>query len=87
MIEKITNLIFQAPEKWIHIREISRKLRVSPNSVRKYIPKLKRGTINIGKPLYFNKYYNKKLTEKDLRKITSRIMKEIAKLSNQRYNH
>jgi len=52
----------------------------------KYIPKLKRGTINIGKPLYFDKYYNKKITKGLLRKITNDIMKEIAKLCNQKYN-
>lgn len=53
----------------------------------KCIPKLKRGTINIGKPLYFSKYYNKKLNENDLREITTKIMNEIAKLSNQKYNY
>ena len=26
----------------------------------KYIPKLKRATMNIGKPMYFGKYYDKK---------------------------
>ena len=52
----------------------------------KYLPKLKRATINIGKPLYFEKYYKKKINDKILRKITTQIMKEIAKLSNQRYN-
>ena len=52
----------------------------------KYIPKLKKATINIGKPLYFNKYYNKNITKKLLREVTNDIMKEIAKLSHQRYN-
>jgi 1-acyl-sn-glycerol-3-phosphate acyltransferase len=42
--------------------------------------------INIGKPMYFNKYYNKKFTKKLLRKITDQIMKEIARLTNQKYN-
>ena len=52
----------------------------------KYIPKLKRAKINIGKPMYFNKYYNKKITKTLLREITNGIMKEIARLSNQKYN-
>jgi len=42
MIEKITELIFKTPEKWVHIREIARKLKVSPNSVRKYAARLKK---------------------------------------------
>jgi len=52
----------------------------------KYIPKMRKATMNIGKPLYFNKYYNKTVTKKSLREITTIIMKEIAKLSNQKYN-
>ena len=51
----------------------------------KYIPKLKRATMNIGKPLYLDKYYNKKITKGLLRGITDDIMKEIAKLCNQEY--
>jgi|TARA_Y100000310_G_scaffold80298_1_gene76949 1-acyl-sn-glycerol-3-phosphate acyltransferase len=51
----------------------------------KYIPKLKRSTMNIGKPMYFKKYYNKKITKTLLRKITKEIMKEIARLCNQKY--
>ena len=52
----------------------------------KNIPKLKRATMNIGKPLYLDKYYNKKITKKMLREITDNLMREIAKLSNQKYN-
>ena len=52
----------------------------------KYIPKLKRAIMNIGKPMGFDKYYNKKITKKLLRKITNEIMKEIARLCNQKYN-
>ena len=52
----------------------------------KKIPKLKKATLNFGKPLYFSKYYNKKITKKMLRQITDDIMKEIARLSNQKYN-
>ncbi len=51
----------------------------------KYIPKLKKATMNIGRPLYFEEYYNKKITKKLLRKITNDIMKEIANLSGQKY--
>jgi len=52
----------------------------------KKLPKLKKATLNFGKPLYFNKYYNKPITKKLLRKMTDTIMKEIAKLSEQKYN-
>ncbi|MAE43181.1 1-acyl-sn-glycerol-3-phosphate acyltransferase [Candidatus Woesearchaeota archaeon] len=50
-----------------------------------YIPRFKKNIIiTIGKPMYFNKYYNKPITKKLLRKITDTIMREIAKLSGQR---
>lgn len=52
----------------------------------KYIPKLKRATMNVGKPMYFNKYYNKEVTKPVLRKLTNNTMKEIAKLCKQKYN-
>lgn len=52
----------------------------------KTIPEFKRAVLNFGKPLYFDKYYKKPTTKKLLRKITDKIMKEIAKLSNQKYN-
>ena len=52
----------------------------------KYIPKQKKAVINIGKPMHFDKYYKKPITKKLLRNITTKIMKEIAKLSNQKYN-
>ena len=52
----------------------------------KYIPKFKKATMNIGKPIYFNKYYNKKTTKRLLRDLTDQVMGEIAKLSNQKYN-
>ena len=42
MKSNITDLIFKTPEKWIHLREIARKLRISPNSVRKYMGDLKK---------------------------------------------
>ena len=52
----------------------------------KYIPKLKRAIMNIGKPIYFNKYYKKKITARLLRETTDNLMKEIAKLCKQEYN-
>ena len=52
----------------------------------KYAPKLRRAIVNIGKPLYFSEYHNKKINKKVLNEITIRIMKEVAKLSNQKYN-
>lgn len=52
----------------------------------KYIPKLKKAVMNIGKPMYFDKYYNKKITRKLLREITNDIMEEIAKLCKQEYD-
>ena len=52
----------------------------------KYLPKLKKATMNIGKPIHFEKYYDKKITKKLLRDITSEVMVGIAKLCKQRYN-
>jgi len=52
----------------------------------KYIPKFKRAVMSIGKPMCFPEYYNKKINKKILREVTTRIMKEIAKLSKQKYN-
>lgn len=51
-----------------------------------YIPKFKRAVINFGKPIYFTKYYNKKINKRMLREVTNRIMKEIARLCKQEYN-
>ena len=51
------------------------------------IPQLKRCTISIGKPLYFDKYYKKKNDKKTLKKITTAIMKDIARLCGRRYNY
>ena len=52
----------------------------------KYIPKLKKATMNVGNPMNFNEYYKKPVTKRLLREITTKIMKEIAKLSRQKYN-
>jgi len=53
----------------------------------KIIPKMKKAKLNFGKPIYFDKYYDKPITKKMLRAITTRIMLEIAKLSNQSYDY
>lgn len=52
----------------------------------KYVPKFKRATMNIGKPMYFDKYYKRPITKRLLREVTTKIMKEIARLSNQKYD-
>ena len=52
----------------------------------KYIPKLKKAVMNIGKPMRFVEYYNQKINKRILREVTKRIMKEIAILSKQRYD-
>ncbi|MBI2102146.1 1-acyl-sn-glycerol-3-phosphate acyltransferase [Candidatus Woesearchaeota archaeon] len=52
----------------------------------KYLPRFKRAVMGIGKPISFEKYYGKKINKKMLREITTGIMKEIAKLSKQKYN-
>ena len=51
----------------------------------KYVPRFKKATMNIGKPMYFDKYYKRPITKRLLRKVTTEIMKEIARLSNQKY--
>ena len=53
----------------------------------KIFPRFKRCEVRIGKTLYFNQYYNKKLNKSDYDKITRIIMKEIAKLTGQKYNY
>lgn len=52
----------------------------------KYIPKAKKAVMNIGKPIHFPEYYNKKINKRILREVTNKIMKEIARLSKQEYN-
>lgn len=53
----------------------------------KNIPSLQRTNINIGKPLTFESYRKKQFSKKVLREVTDTIMKEIAKLSHQKYTH
>ena len=52
----------------------------------KNIPKFKTAIMNIGKPMHFDEYYTKPVTKRLLREITTKIMKEIARLSKQKYN-
>ncbi|MEK6887716.1 MAG: nucleotidyltransferase domain-containing protein [Candidatus Aenigmatarchaeota archaeon] len=42
MNDKIEEMIFRTPEKWVHIREMARTIGISPNSVRKNIAPLKK---------------------------------------------
>lgn len=49
------------------------------------LPRFARCEVKIGKLMYFDKY--KKTDKKTLEKITRQIMKEIAKLTNQKYNY
>ena len=51
----------------------------------KYIPKFKRAELSIGKLMHFDEYYDGNVTKKLLREITDKIMKEIARLSKQKY--
>lgn len=50
-------------------------------------PRFKRCGVKIGKPIYFDKYYNKKINDKNLEEITRKIMQEIAKFIDQKYTH
>jgi len=47
--------------------------------------KLKKATVNIGKLMYFDGYYGKENNKKVLRLITTKIMKDIARLCGQKY--
>ena len=53
----------------------------------KRIPKLKKADFNFGKPISFNDYYTKRMNKKILRELTDNLMKEIARLSDQKYKH
>ena len=52
----------------------------------KIFPRFTRCEVKIGKLMYFDKYYNKKINKKVLENITRKIMEEIARLINQKYN-
>lgn len=53
----------------------------------KLIPKCKRGEMYIGKPMTFEEYYNKELNKNNLKEVTTKIMKEIARLAGQTYDY
>ena len=53
----------------------------------KLLPRFARCEVKLGKLMHFDKYYNKKPTDKILKEVTRNIMKEIAKLINQKYNY
>jgi len=53
----------------------------------KRLPRLKRCDINIGEPIYLNKYFGKENNKKVLKEVTTLIMEEIAKLAKLRYNY
>lgn len=53
----------------------------------KIFPRFVRCEVKIGKLMNFEKYYNKKLSNKIFEEITRSIMKEIAKLIGQKYNY
>ena len=48
-------------------------------------PKLKRADVNIGKLIHFDEYYGKENDKKTLRFLTTKLMKEIARLAGQKY--
>ena len=50
--------------------------------INKKFPKIKKiVTINIGKPLYYDQYYRRKITKSLLRRLTDNLMLEIGKLT------
>ncbi len=51
------------------------------------IPKLKRAKMRIGKPIYLNDYYNKKIDKKLLRKLTDDVMYVISDLTGKPYHY
>ncbi|MBI2650173.1 1-acyl-sn-glycerol-3-phosphate acyltransferase [Candidatus Woesearchaeota archaeon] len=55
--------------------------------VGKMLPRFKRCEVKIGKLIHFEKYYGKKQNEKILNEITRSIMKQIARLINQKYSY
>ncbi len=50
------------------------------------MPKFKRViAVKVGKPIYFKKFYSKKLSKKILVELTNKVMKEISGLSGKKY--
>ena len=50
-------------------------------------PKFKRFDIKIGKLIYFDNYFGKENNKKVLKEVTTKVMKEIAKLINKKYRY
>lgn len=57
--------------------------KIAPKERR--VPSLRRCVIKIGKPIYFDKYYSKKITKALLRRLTDSVMIEVAKLIGKKY--
>lgn len=55
--------------------------------VGKMLPRFARCKVKIGKLLYFDQYYNNKISNRTLDEVTRSIMKDIAKLINQKYRY
>ena len=53
----------------------------------KTLPRFHRAELYIGKPMSFEKYYGKQEDLNVLKNIATQVMKEIARLSKQTYNH
>ena len=53
----------------------------------KYIPRLRRASMHIGKPMAFDRYFGKKVTKELLHAITDEVMECIASLCNKKYPH
>ena len=53
----------------------------------KIFPRFARCEVSIGKPMYFKKYYNKKINDRVLESATRDIMKQIGKMIGQKYNY
>ncbi|MBW2975001.1 1-acyl-sn-glycerol-3-phosphate acyltransferase [Candidatus Woesearchaeota archaeon] len=52
----------------------------------KYSPRVTRAEMHIGKLMYFDQYYGKENDKRTLRTVTTKIMKEIARLAGQEYD-
>ena len=53
----------------------------------KFFPRFARCEVKIGKLMHFDKHYGKKPTKKILEEVIRSIMKDIAKLTGQKYNY
>lgn len=53
----------------------------------KLVPRFKRAEVRFGKPMKFERFYNKKINDKILNQVTGEIMKQVGKLIRQKYNY